>query len=112
MAQRKLKYSRVLLKLTGDLFGNEKGKGINFEAFNEISEKIIRICKETKVQLAIVVGGGNIFRGRERDSKSGPDSAGTLCQGGAPRAAGSACIFKGAQGAFLQSSEREEAGGS
>lgn len=69
MAQRKLKYSRVLLKLTGDLFGNEKGKGINFEAFNEISEKIIRICKETKVQLAIVVGGGNIFRGRERDSK-------------------------------------------
>lgn len=66
MAQRKLKYKRVLLKLTGDLFGNKNGKGINFDAFNEISKKLIEICKETKVELAIVIGGGNIFRGRER----------------------------------------------
>ena len=69
MTQRKLKYKRILLKLTGDLFGDKKGKGINFDAFNEISKKLIKICKETKVELAIVIGGGNIFRGRERANK-------------------------------------------
>jgi len=67
--QRKLKYKRVLLKLTGDLFGDKKGKGINFKAFNLISKKLIAVCKETKIELAIVVGGGNIFRGRERAKK-------------------------------------------
>lgn len=69
MTKRKLKYKRVLLKLTGDLFGNKKGKGINFEAFDEISRKLIKICKDTHVELAIVIGGGNIFRGRERDMR-------------------------------------------
>ena len=69
MTQRKLKYKRILLKLTGDLFGDKKGKGINFDAFNEISKKLIKICKETNIELAIVVGGGNIFRGRERANK-------------------------------------------
>jgi len=69
VTQRKLKYKRILLKLTGDLFGDKKGKGINFDAFNEISKKLIKICKETNIELAIVVGGGNIFRGRERANK-------------------------------------------
>lgn len=63
---KKLKYKRILLKLTGTLFGHKSGKGINFAAYEEIAKKIISIWKETKVELAIVVGGGNIFRGRQR----------------------------------------------
>jgi len=62
----KLKYERVLLKLTGELFGEKGGHGINFKAFESIATQIIPIWKKTKIDLAIVVGGGNIFRGRER----------------------------------------------
>lgn len=63
-----LKYKRVLLKLTGELFGETNGKGINFKSLDKIASQITRIWKETKIDLAIVVGGGNIFRGRERES--------------------------------------------
>jgi uridylate kinase len=62
----KLKYRRVVLKLTGELFGEKGGRGINFAAYENIASQIIKIRKKTKVDLAIVVGGGNIFRGRER----------------------------------------------
>lgn len=62
----KLKYERVLLKLTGELFGSKDGHGINFASIDKIASQIFKIWKKTKVDLAIVVGGGNIFRGRER----------------------------------------------
>lgn len=66
MSKVGIRYKRVLLKLTGELFGNKDGKGINFLSFESIAKQIIKIWKETKVELAIVAGGGNIFRGRER----------------------------------------------
>lgn len=69
MSRPKIKYKRVLLKLTGELFGNDLGKGINFSSFEKIAIQLINIWKSTKVELAIVVGGGNIFRGRERSQK-------------------------------------------
>jgi uridylate kinase len=62
----KLKYKRVLLKLTGELFGEKNKKGINFTSYETIARQISKIWKKTRVDLAIVVGGGNIFRGRER----------------------------------------------
>lgn len=62
----KLKYKRVLLKLTGELFAEKDDKGINFAAYESIASQLIKIWKKTKIDLAIVVGGGNIFRGRER----------------------------------------------
>jgi len=62
----KLRYKRVLLKLTGELFGEKNGHGINFASYDKIASQISKIWKKTKVDLAIVVGGGNIFRGRER----------------------------------------------
>ena len=62
----KLKYKRVLLKLTGELFGEKGGHGINFKAFENIASQIIQIWEKTKIDLAVVIGGGNIFRGRER----------------------------------------------
>lgn len=62
----KLKYKRVLLKLTGELFAENDNKGINFVAYEKIASQLIRIWKKTKIDLSIVIGGGNIFRGRER----------------------------------------------
>ena len=66
MSKVNIKYKRVLLKLTGELFGEKDGKGINFSSFESIAKQIISIHKKTSIELVIVVGGGNIFRGRER----------------------------------------------
>ena len=57
------KYKRVLLKLSGEsLAGNEK-HGIDFETVLKIC-KPIKECSDMGVQIAIVVGGGNFWRGR------------------------------------------------
>jgi len=68
MAKKKVTkpiYKRVLLKLSGELFGREDGKGIFFQSYKKIATDIIKIQKKNKIELAIVIGGGNIFRGRE-----------------------------------------------
>lgn len=62
----KKKYKRILLKLTGELFGDESGKGLDFSSVERIARNIIGIFKNSGLQLAVVIGGGNIFRGRER----------------------------------------------
>lgn len=54
---------RILLKLTGELFGN-KERAISLLESKEIAKKIIKL-KKSGIDLAIVIGGGNIFRGRE-----------------------------------------------
>ena len=57
------KYKRVLLKLSGEsLAGNEK-HGIDFDTVLAICEPI-KACVEMGVEVAIVVGGGNFWRGR------------------------------------------------
>ncbi len=66
MKANNIKYKRVLLKLTGELFAEKNDKGIYFKAYEEIASQLIKIWRKTKIDLAIVVGGGNIFRGRER----------------------------------------------
>lgn len=66
MLDQKLHYKRILLKISGELFGNDDGQGINFSAFEKIAEDLINIKEKTKVELAIVIGGGNIFRGRNK----------------------------------------------
>jgi uridylate kinase len=65
----KYKYKRVLLKFTGELFGFENGKGINFSSYDTISKILVNLVRKTKVELVVVIGGGNIFRGREKDSR-------------------------------------------
>ena len=64
-----LKYKKVLLKVSGELFGDENGKGIDFTSYERIAKELINAWKKTKIELAIVVGGGNIFRGRERNKE-------------------------------------------
>ena len=57
------KYKRILLKLSGEVLAGKEGKGINFDTVTEICE-IIKECKELGVQIGLVVGGGNFWRGR------------------------------------------------
>ncbi len=60
------KYKRVLLKLSGEALAGDNGSGLNFEVMSEICKQI-KICVSMGVQVAIVVGGGNFWRGREGD---------------------------------------------
>ena len=59
----KLKYKRVLLKISGEMFSGDDEFGIDFDAAKEVAREINTIYKEG-VEVAVVVGGGNIFRGR------------------------------------------------
>src|SRR5258707_7579381 len=56
------KYSRILLKLSGEALGGQSGIGISPEAVQDMAVQI-REVREMGVQVVVVVGGGNIFRG-------------------------------------------------
>ena len=58
----KPKYRRILLKLSGEALGGEAGAGISPEVVLDMAQQIAQI-HALGVQLVIVVGGGNIFRG-------------------------------------------------
>lgn len=56
-------YKRVLLKLSGEALAGEKGFGLCEETIGKITDTIKK-CVDMGVQVAIVVGGGNFWRGR------------------------------------------------
>lgn len=56
-------YKRLLLKLSGEVLAGEKGTGIDFEKVLDVCERV-KQCVDMGVQVAIVVGGGNFWRGR------------------------------------------------
>jgi len=58
-----LKYKRVLLKLSGEAMAGPNGSGVHLETVNQICSQIKEVY-ELGVQLGIVVGGGNFWRGR------------------------------------------------
>lgn len=62
MNQPKPRYRRVLLKLSGEALAGDKAFGISPEVIDRIAKEI-RSVHELGVQVAIVIGGGNIFRG-------------------------------------------------
>lgn len=64
----KPKYKRVLLKLSGEALMGEKGYGIDQKIVQFISKEIEEVSS-LGVQLAVVIGGGNIFRGLEASSE-------------------------------------------
>ncbi len=66
-------YQRVLLKLSGEVFGGEKGIGVDPDVVHDIAEQIADVVRGG-TQIAIVVGGGNYFRGAEL-SQRGMDRA-------------------------------------
>ncbi|ABY92945.1 UMP kinase [Thermoanaerobacter sp. CM-CNRG TB177] len=57
-------YKRVVLKISGEALAGNKGFGIDFDTVNRIADEIKEV-KEMGVQIGLVVGGGNIWRGRE-----------------------------------------------
>ncbi|RIL07706.1 MAG: UMP kinase [Proteobacteria bacterium] len=57
-----LKYRRILLKLSGEILAGDKGSGIDSETITKLVAEIHQV-HELGVELAIVIGGGNIFRG-------------------------------------------------
>ena len=61
------KYKRVLLKLSGEALAGSAGTGLDFQVLGSVSE-VIRQCVGLGVQVAIVVGGGNFWRGVKNGS--------------------------------------------
>ena len=57
-------YKRVLLKLSGEVFGGEKGIGVDPDVVHDVASQIAEVVRGG-TQIGIVVGGGNYFRGAE-----------------------------------------------
>ncbi len=55
---------RVLLKLSGESLAGSDSKGINFDKVLEICSEIKSVVEKSNIELGIVVGGGNFWRGR------------------------------------------------
>lgn len=68
-----LKYRRILLKLSGEALQGDRGGGIDFRTLDGIADEIAEVAKKG-VQLAVVIGAGNFWRGQEAE-KSGMERA-------------------------------------
>lgn len=73
------KYKRVMLKISGEALAGDKGFGLDQPTINKIALKI-KECYDMGVEIAIVVGGGNFWRGRtgEGMDRSRADHMGML----------------------------------
>ena len=73
------KYKRVLLKISGEALAGEKKQGFDFDIVYNIC-KSIKKCLDLNVQIGIVVGGGNFWRGRSniKMSRTRADHMGML----------------------------------
>lgn len=58
------KYKRIMLKLSGEALAGEKGYGIDFDVVGRVAEEI-KEAVSLGVEIGAVVGGGNIWRGRD-----------------------------------------------
>ena len=77
------RYHRVVLKLSGEAFADQKiGFGIDAVVVQRIAEEVTKARADLGVEIAIVVGGGNIFRGLTGAARS---SGRTLGVSFAPR---------------------------
>jgi uridylate kinase len=68
VAKKKAVYKRILLKLSGEALMGKQSSGIDPDVANFISQEIDSLS-DLNIQICIVVGGGNIFRGIEASSK-------------------------------------------
>lgn len=62
METNKLEYKRVLLKISGEALSGQAGRGLDFNVIEEVC-KAIKQCSDMGVEIGIVVGGGNFWRG-------------------------------------------------
>lgn len=63
-----MKYNRILLKLSGETLGGADGRGLDEKTIDIFATQVAEIAK-SGVQVAIVIGGGNIFRGLQGCNK-------------------------------------------
>jgi uridylate kinase len=81
MSENGARYSRVLLKLSGESFKGARGYGIDHEAVSYMARQIKNV-RQMGVELGVVVGGGNIWRGAEAEAlgmdRASADYAGML----------------------------------
>ncbi|MBQ7263264.1 MAG: UMP kinase [Synergistaceae bacterium] len=61
----KARYGRALLKISGEVLGGGEGEGLDPVALGRVAGELGRIVKGSDAELAVVVGGGNIMRGRD-----------------------------------------------
>ncbi|MRR15804.1 MAG: UMP kinase [Deltaproteobacteria bacterium] len=66
--QKKVAYKRILLKISGEALLGKQSGGVDPAVANFIAEEI-KSLSDLKIQIGIVVGGGNIFRGIEASAK-------------------------------------------
>ena len=57
-----IKYKRILLKISGEALAGEAHRGLDFEIVNSVC-RVIQKCVDAGVQLGLVIGGGNFWRG-------------------------------------------------
>ena len=62
------RYTRILLKLSGEALAGEQTFGIEPEAINQFAAEIAEVAA-SGLQMALVIGGGNIFRGMAASAK-------------------------------------------
>ena len=62
MSEVRLKYKRVILKVTGEVFAGDQKFGIDGKTVKAFAQEIKEV-KEMGCEMALVIGGGNIFRG-------------------------------------------------
>jgi len=74
MEKRDLKYKRILLKISGEALLGEQQFGIDQNPVKKIAEEI-KEAINMGAEIAVVVGGGNIFRGMKNSAKLGMDQA-------------------------------------
>lgn len=67
MSERKFK--RIVLKLSGEALAGDQGFGINPQVVEPLAKEIAELSKESGIEIAIVVGGGNIWRGLSGSAK-------------------------------------------
>ena len=57
-----IKYHRVLLKVSGEALAGDAHRGLDFAVIGQVCE-VVKRCVEAGVQIGVVVGGGNFWRG-------------------------------------------------
>ena len=57
------KYNRVILKISGEALAGDGGSGFDFDVIGKVADQVIEVAK-LGVEIGIIVGGGNIWRGR------------------------------------------------
>ena len=63
MSEPQARWHRVLLKLSGEAFAGDESYGIDGKVVEQLASEIVEVRNELDLEMAVVVGGGNIWRG-------------------------------------------------